>query len=112
MDVATTFSSQIIGPAVFGFTFIRTVRVFPPAIFFLSSTTVFVSLVLLSLVRLPREACEEVADDAEDQVPSALNVARREDTLVVPETELDDAATEGHTKFKNHPATSNSLVDI
>lgn len=61
---------------------------------------------------MPREACEEVADDAEDQVPSALHAARREDTLVVFETELDDATTEGHTKLKNRPATSNSLVDI
>lgn len=49
-----TYSSAIVGPAIFGFTFIQTVGTHPITIFWLSALCIFVSLFFICLVRLPR----------------------------------------------------------
>jgi len=103
-------SSQIIGPAVFGFTYIGTVAVFPPAIFFLSTGIVLVSFVLLSLVRVSDETVEQIIDDVEEQVDGALPIVRDE-TLIDLNPEYDNLDTDIGTKSNNKPASS-SLVDI
>lgn len=47
-------SSQIIGPAMYGLVYMKTVAVFPRTIFFVSLASTFISFVFLSFVRLPR----------------------------------------------------------
>jgi len=110
MSVLQALSSQIIGPAVFGFTYIGTVAVFPPAIFFLSTGIVLVSFVLLSLVRVSDETVEQIIDDVEEQVDGALPIVRDE-TLIDLNPEYDNLDTDIGTKSNNKPASS-SLVDI
>jgi len=46
-------SSQVIGPSLFGFTYVATVSTFPKAIFALSATVVASSMFVLAFVRLP-----------------------------------------------------------
>jgi hypothetical protein len=103
-------SSQIIGPALFGFTYIRTVAVFPAAIFFVSAGIVVVSFVLFSFVRVPKESVEEVIDDMEDQVAGPLPIAHDETLL---DLESEDHNSEGHMDQQrdNDPA-ENTLVDV
>lgn len=103
-------SSQIVGPAVFGFIYIKTVAVFPEAIFFLSTGIVSVSLILLSLVRVPNKITEEIDDDLEDRVPSTLPDALDE-VLVDIELEHDNAEADIRRKSNPHPG-DNSLVDV
>ena len=100
-------SSQIVGPAVFGFIYIKTVAVFPEAIFFLSTGIVSVSLILLSLVRVPNKITEEIDDDLEDRVPSTLPDALDE---VLVDIE-DNAEADIRRKSNPHPG-DNSLVDV
>ncbi|KAJ3800064.1 major facilitator superfamily domain-containing protein [Lentinula aff. detonsa] len=54
LSVIQALSSQIIGPAMYGLVYMKTVAVFPRTIFFVSVGSTVVSFVFLSLVRLPR----------------------------------------------------------
>ncbi|KDQ33438.1 hypothetical protein PLEOSDRAFT_1091491 [Pleurotus ostreatus PC15] len=53
LSVVQALCSQILGPAVFGFTYVQTVATYPRAIFFLSVAAVFSAFVLLGFVRIP-----------------------------------------------------------
>jgi len=103
--------SQIIGPAIFGFTYINTVRVLPAAIFFVSSSGTLFSFILLGFVRLPKETRDEVMGDMENQVPSVFPVTR-EETLVDVEPELDNPRADTQTNPRSDPRTNDSLVNI
>ncbi|EKM55184.1 uncharacterized protein PHACADRAFT_255634 [Phanerochaete carnosa HHB-10118-sp] len=54
MSVVQSLCSQVLGPALYGFTFMSTVRTFPAAIFLVTSASVLVAFAFLTLVRLPR----------------------------------------------------------
>ncbi|THG94666.1 hypothetical protein EW026_g6843 [Hermanssonia centrifuga] len=54
MSVVQALSSQILGPALYGMTFMATVETLPTAIFFLSSGAVTIALVCLVFVRLTK----------------------------------------------------------
>ncbi|KAJ3895723.1 major facilitator superfamily domain-containing protein [Lentinula edodes] len=54
LSVVQALSSQIIGPAMYGLVYMKTVAVFPRTIFFVSLASTFISFVFLSFVRLPR----------------------------------------------------------
>ncbi|KAF5389821.1 hypothetical protein D9757_003673 [Collybiopsis confluens] len=54
LSVVQALSSQIVGPALYGLVYVKTVAIFPRTIFFVSVASAFLSLVFLSLVRLPR----------------------------------------------------------
>lgn len=47
--------SQVIGPAVFGLTYMKTVGTYPRTIFFVSAAVVGIALLLMSFVQLPKE---------------------------------------------------------
>lgn len=49
-------SGQILGPAMYGFVYIRTVVIFPRAIFLAGLGCVLVSFILMSFVRLPQDS--------------------------------------------------------
>ncbi|EMD38291.1 hypothetical protein CERSUDRAFT_64554 [Gelatoporia subvermispora B] len=83
IGVIQTISSQIVGPFVFGVTFLKMVETFPKAIFVLGAATLTVAFILVSLVRLPKPA----TTDAEGQV--LVDAAHApEETLVDAETPL------------------------
>jgi len=63
LGVLQALCSQIIGPTIFGLTFMATVDVFPRAIFILSAAIMCVSLTSISLVRLP------VPDQSDEEQP-------------------------------------------
>lgn len=75
------FSAQIIGPALFGFTYIRTVAIFPAAIFMLSGLLCGVAFCLLLCVNLTKHTVQ-ATDDVEESVGLL-----REETLVGDEQE-------------------------
>jgi len=54
LSVVQAVSSQILGPAVYGFTYMHTVETYPRTIFYLSVAASVVSFVLLSFIRLPK----------------------------------------------------------
>ncbi|THH14854.1 hypothetical protein EW146_g5538 [Bondarzewia mesenterica] len=56
MSVVQALSSQIIGPAAFGFVYIKTVAKFPPALLFVALGLSASAFLMLSLVRLQPEA--------------------------------------------------------
>ncbi|KAJ3539408.1 hypothetical protein NMY22_g4751 [Coprinellus aureogranulatus] len=56
LSVVQALSGQILGPAVYGFVYIRTVVVFPRAIFLVGLVSVAVSFILMSFVRLPKDS--------------------------------------------------------
>lgn len=72
------YSSQILGPAIFGFTYVRTVATYPRAIFFLSVAAVFSAFILLGFVRIPKH----VRVDEEDGVPFEASSMSRDATLI------------------------------
>ncbi|KZP19309.1 MFS general substrate transporter, partial [Athelia psychrophila] len=66
LSVVNALCSRIIGPAVFGFIYIRTVAIFPAAIFMLSGLICGVAFCFLLCVNLSRHAVQ--ADDIEERV--------------------------------------------
>jgi hypothetical protein len=58
-------SSQIVGPAIFGLTYMNTVSTFPRAIFLLSAAVMLMAVGLLSLVRLEDVALVNLESEAE-----------------------------------------------
>ncbi|KIJ69040.1 hypothetical protein HYDPIDRAFT_23902 [Hydnomerulius pinastri MD-312] len=89
LSVVQSLGSQIIGPAMYGFVYFKTVATFPQAIMYVSVFTTTLALVLLAFVRIPglsgtgaSLAAEGSAEgmDEEMEVPTIL--VTREDTLV------------------------------
>ncbi|KAF8077579.1 major facilitator superfamily domain-containing protein [Lyophyllum atratum] len=55
LSVVQALSSSIVGPAMYGFVYMKTVATFPRAIFILSMVTIIISSMLMSFVRLPKD---------------------------------------------------------
>lgn len=49
------FSSQILGPLIYGVVYIKTVAIFPRMVFFVSVAAISISYCLLSFVRIPKD---------------------------------------------------------
>lgn len=79
-----TFRSQIIGPALFGVTFVNTVSVFPAAIFVLSAVATLVALVFFAFVRIPKNVTADPEEriSRADGLPPGRPRVDRERTLV------------------------------
>lgn len=84
ISVVQALGSQIIGPALFGFVYYKTVATFPGAIFVLTVVLMMISLVLLALVHPPtsEDDAEVVILNEEAQVPVIRVTITQEDTLV------------------------------
>ncbi|PIL24217.1 hypothetical protein GSI_13970 [Ganoderma sinense ZZ0214-1] len=110
MSVVQSLSSGVLGPSVFGLTYMNTVSTYPKAIFIMGCGAVTTSFLLLQLVRLPKDApvARSVEDvDLEDRLiaePGGFGV-EREDTLVGPSEPLVivDDGDRGHKVVKTLP---------
>jgi len=76
LGVVQAICSQVIGPFIYGMTYMRTVATFPRAIFIVTVGALVTSLVLLSLIRIPQDT---PVDEEETVVVPRVE---REDTLV------------------------------
>lgn len=54
LSVVSALSSQILGPAIYGLVYMKTVATMPRAIFFLSVASVSIPFILLTFVRIPK----------------------------------------------------------
>lgn len=84
ISVVQALGSQILGPALFGFVYYKTVATFPGAIFVLTVVLMMISLVLLALVHPPTSE-DDVGDvvlNNEAQVPVIRVTITQENTLV------------------------------
>ncbi|KAK7467283.1 hypothetical protein VKT23_004340 [Stygiomarasmius scandens] len=100
LSVIQALSSQIFGPAMYGLVYMKTVASVPRTIFFVSVSSVFLSLVFISLVRIPDANAGVAADPeagAEDIRPQHIP----EDTLVNVGDE-DEVLVETIRKKKSH----------
>ncbi|KAH9952018.1 MFS general substrate transporter [Amylocystis lapponica] len=79
--VIQAICSQILGPFLYGMTYLNTVSTFPSALFVVSAGTFGLSLALLACIRL-QDPSEDVSLDVEDSVAAAVPPLQREDTLV------------------------------
>ena len=75
--VSFMYSSQIIGPSLFGTTYMKTVGTFPKAIFILSACALALSFSVLMFVRLPPASAsfhlgEETAVEVSHEVDETL----------------------------------------
>ena len=73
-DCVRACSSQIFGPTLYGLVYMKTVAHYPATIFFVSSGSVAISLVLLGFVRLPALGAArhaEVGDEEEQEEEGA-----------------------------------------
>lgn len=63
------YSSQVVGPTVFGFIYMKTVGNYPRTLFISTTTTVILSVVFTNLVRLPKQGrnLRGPAGDVEEQ---------------------------------------------
>ncbi|GBE82104.1 hypothetical protein SCP_0404840 [Sparassis crispa] len=80
MSVIQTLSSQVLGPTIFAFTYMATVAIFPPAIFFVSAGVLSVAFILFLFIRLPKMPQEASDVDVEDPLANHPTL-RREETL-------------------------------
>ncbi|KAH8116885.1 MFS general substrate transporter [Phellopilus nigrolimitatus] len=94
MSVVQVMCAQIIGPAIFGLTYMKTVATYPRAIFWVSSGSMIVSLIFICLVRLPRSAHAAAAADVEDPPQPYID---REATLV----DSDENGEDGQSRGRN-----------
>lgn len=53
-SVIQVVASQIVGPTLFGLTYVHTVSFFPGAIFFVSAASICIALIFFSFIRLPK----------------------------------------------------------
>lgn len=91
ISVVQALGQQILGPALFGITFIKTVASYPGTIFWLAFTCVTLALLCMCLVRLPPHYVVPLAvdinanaiegEDVDNTVPSRA-MPEREATLV------------------------------
>ena len=79
MNIRGAFSAQILGPVIFGFAYIRTVEIFPPAVFMLSALLAVLSFCVLLSVSMSAHVVPAI-HDAEEQAGLL-----RDETLVVGE---------------------------
>jgi len=82
--VVQALGSQILGPALYGFVYYKTVAIYPRAVFLLSAVLMMVSLGLLALVRVPttgEEDTEGARLDDETQAPE-IQILMTNETLV------------------------------
>ncbi|KAL0570808.1 hypothetical protein V5O48_011144 [Marasmius crinis-equi] len=71
MSVLQALSSQILGPAIYGVIYMKTVATVPRMIFFVSVLCVVISSLVLAFVRLPdTEESSSDDEDVEEQLPS------------------------------------------
>jgi len=90
LSVVQALSSSILGPAMYGFVYMKTVATFPRAIFFLSMVTITISSMLMSFVRLPKDGQSGIpgsdsnvlilSDDADEE--TRIGSERRENLLI------------------------------
>jgi len=93
MSVVQAISSSIIGPTLFGFVYVKTVRTAPATIFFVSSAALATAFVFLLFVRLPKSTVDDDILDPENPITPAQAAIVREETLVdtsVPEVVVED----------------------
>ncbi|KAH8106787.1 MFS general substrate transporter [Cristinia sonorae] len=76
LGVLQIVSSQVLGPAIFGLVFVKTIATMPTAIFFLSSAVIALSFIFSLCVRLPKPV-----QDAEEA--STGNVGHQQDETLV-----------------------------
>lgn len=86
LSVIQALSSQIIGPSLYAFVYIKTVATFPRTMFFVGVASVCVSLACLALIRLADPEKHPHMLDAEEEIAVDGGV-RRDDTLV----DIDEA---------------------
>ncbi|KAF8163650.1 major facilitator superfamily domain-containing protein [Crassisporium funariophilum] len=86
MSVIQALSSQIIGPSLYGFVYMKTVASYPRTIFFVSVGTITISFFLLCLVKVPKDSeyRRQSVDDLEEPGSNVADFATsaREGTLV------------------------------
>lgn len=84
ISVVQALGSQILGPALYGFVYYKTVATFPRAIFVLTVVLLTISLVLLALVHPPtsEDDAESTIVNDETQVPVIRVTITQEDTSV------------------------------
>ncbi|KAJ8079128.1 hypothetical protein PM082_013416 [Marasmius tenuissimus] len=89
MSVLQALSSQILGPALYGVIYMKTVATVPRMIFFVSVLSVLISFVILAFVRLPdAEKSAAAGDDTEEQLLPRGSPPPRDRTLVNPDEDL------------------------
>lgn len=89
LSVIQALSSQIIGPSLYAFVYIKTVATFPRTMFFVGAASVCLSLACLAFIRLPDPEKQPHMLDAEEEIAVDGDV-RRGDTLV----DIDEAVGE------------------
>lgn len=118
-------SSQILGPSLFGLTYMKTVARAPKTIFFVSTACVMISLCFLSLVRLPPNthhlspdqtlAIAEANGSLGRSGQRGQRQSRRENTLVdasVPELIVDDEEIRGRKRNNATAKKDPKLTEI
>ncbi|KAF5330575.1 hypothetical protein D9619_005275 [Psilocybe cf. subviscida] len=82
LSVVQALSMQIFGPSLYGVIYMKTVAIFPRAIFFVTVSSIVVCYIFLNLVRLPkdRELRRQSMADPEEEASTHEHV--QEETLV------------------------------
>ncbi|KAF5373858.1 hypothetical protein D9758_000672 [Tetrapyrgos nigripes] len=91
LSVIQALSSQILGPAVYGLVYMKTVATAPRTIFFISVSSVLISLISISFVRLPRSEPRPSVDLEADTDSGGLQHTA-EETLINDDVDDEDGA--------------------
>ncbi|TCD62170.1 hypothetical protein EIP91_007253 [Steccherinum ochraceum] len=70
LGVLQVLSSQVLGPTLFGLTYVKTVATLPATIFFVSSAVISLSFMFLLFVRVP-QASKDVEEPLHSDIPSS-----------------------------------------
>ena len=103
------YSTSILGPSLFGLTYMKTVATMPAAIFYLSGVVITIAFIALAAVRLPKldGGSSEDADVEEQEPLLDLGSSERQgvpqDTLVGPPQGLE---SDGELRARKVPASS------
>jgi MFS family permease len=86
LSVIQALGMQIFGPSLYGLIYVKTVAIFPRAIFFVSVFSVVVAYIFMNLVRLPKdhELKRQSTVDLEEEASAleSAHVHAQEETLV------------------------------
>ncbi|THH30371.1 hypothetical protein EUX98_g3826 [Antrodiella citrinella] len=85
--VLQVLSAQIMGPALFGMTYVKTISTMPGTIFYVSSAAVGISLILLLFVRIP-EPFKDIEEREPQGARTPLLVHVQDETLVDPDADI------------------------
>ena len=110
LSVLQSLGSAIIGPALYGFIYVRTVGTYPAAFFAFTFAAIVGSLLILAFVRLPEGLGDEPREPVDVEEGDDDGEGHEREETLVPEIVIDDEAQRALTARGRKGSVSTATI--